>query len=58
MLMSGSQHAQTLLKEKKLMTSTSLYSKIHLIEQGLVPVDILFRSVGSFGIFWERSLTN
>ncbi len=42
MLMSGSQHAQPLLKEQKLMTSTSLYSKIHLIYQDLVPVDILF----------------
>jgi hypothetical protein len=42
MLMSDSQHVQTLLREKKLMTSTSLYSKIHLILQGLVPVEILF----------------
>jgi hypothetical protein len=40
--MSGSQHAQTLSREKKLMTSTSLYSKTHLIKQGLVLVDILF----------------
>ncbi len=31
MLMSGSQHAQTLLREKKLMTSISLYMEIHLI---------------------------
>jgi hypothetical protein len=42
MLMSGNQHAQTLLREKKLMTSTSLYSKIQIIQQGLVPVDIMF----------------
>ncbi len=41
LMMSGSQHAQTLLREKKLITSTSLYSKIHLIQQGLVLVDIL-----------------
>jgi hypothetical protein len=42
MLMRGGQHAQTLLREKKLMTSTSFYSKIDQIWQGLVLVDILF----------------
>ncbi len=37
-------------KEMKLMTSTSLYSKIHLIWQGLVPVEILFEV---FRKFWN-----
>ncbi len=41
-------------REKKLMTSTSLYSKIHLIQQHLVQVDILFEVLRMFWNFSGR----
>jgi hypothetical protein len=54
MLMSGSQHVQPLLREKKWMVSTSLPPHLAMF----VPVDILFQVFRKFWNILGKSSTN